>query len=215
MKYPLLKLIIAAFIAVILSLFISSTATGQESILSDTSYIAIRNDTVFQVKKVTYANGRKTVDENPIGRDTSSALVELRRQAYDLSQQYSLAMLYTENEAKFRRTIMGYSDAVQQVTGRSYFREISNILPEATLLGEYTLKVNGTDAVNATILKNAQGNLRLRIGGTNYTLDAYSELLMRVRNYQNTDFFLVRPTADAKRWTGGGRKYILTKIAQR
>lgn len=208
MKDQDLKCIIAAFIFVLLSLVVKA----QESIVSDTTYIVLRGDTIFQVKQISYNTGRKFIDENPVGRDTTAALVELRQQAYNLSQQYANAMIYTENEASFRRTIVGFSSAIQAIVGRNYFQDADQLVGIGNqLLGNYNFRVNGANALNASIIRNAQGLLRFRVNSTNYPIDIYSELLIRIRNYEGVDFFLVRTSAEATAWTGGQRRYVLRK----
>lgn len=208
MKDQDLKFIIAALFFTLLSLFV----TAQESIISDTTYIVLRGDTIFQVKQISYNTGRKFIDETPVGRDTSSALVELRQQAYNLSQQYANAMIYIENEASFRRTIAGFSSAIQAIVGRTYFQDADTDVGIGNqLLGSYNFRVNGANPLNASIIRNAQGLLRFRVNNTNYPIDIYSELLIRIRNYEGIDFFLVRTSAQATTWTGGQRRYVLRK----
>lgn len=196
------------FIFVLLSLVVKA----QESIVSDTTYIVLRGDTIFQVKQISYNTGRKFIDETPVGRDTSSALVELRQQAYNLSQQYATAMIFTENETSFRRTIAGFSSAIQAIVGRTYFQDQDiDVGIGNQLLGSYNFRVNGANPLSASIIRNAQGLLRFRVNNNNYPINIYSELLIRIRNYEGIDFFLVRTSAQATTWTGGQRRYILRK----
>lgn len=207
-----LKFVIATLIFVLLSLVV----TAQESVVSDTTYIVQRGDTVFQVKQIVYNTGKKTTDESPIGRDTASVLRELRQQAYNLAQQYATALLYTENEPAFRRTIGGFSSSINAVSGRSYFEDLDKIVGLGdSLLGSYNLRINGANPVNATIIRNNQNALRLRVNNTNYPIEIYSELLFRVRNFDDgaakVDFYFVRTGIQSRRWTGGNRRYVLTK----
>lgn len=198
------------------SMLSSTVCAGQESIVSDTSYIVTRNDTVFQVKLIQYNTGRITSDQVPIGRDASSALTELRQQGYNLSQQFATAMIIVESERSLRRTIAGYSAAINQVNGTTnYFKEVETAVGDDNLLGTYNFRVDNAEPVNASIIRNAAGLLRFRQGSTNYPLDVYSELLLRIRNYNGSDFFLVRNSAQSSQWRGGLGKYMLTKTQQR
>lgn len=206
-------IIVAIFAYAMLS---TTVCKGQESVLSDTTYIVLRNDTVFQVKQIVYNTGKKIMSEDPIGRDTASVLRELRQQAYNLAQQYATALLYTENEPTFRRTINGFSSAINGVVGRSYFEDLDKIVGIGdSLVGTYNLRINGANPVAATIIRNNQNALRLRVNNTNYPIEIYSELLFRVRNFYDgaakVDFYLVRPSIQGRRWTGGNRRYVLTK----
>lgn len=203
-----LKFVIAALMFVLLSLVVKA----QEQVISDTTYVVNRGDTVFQVKQIAYNTGRKTIDETPVGRDTASVLKELRQQAYNLSQQYALAMLYIESESSFRRTIAGFSSAIQTVINRTYFEDSDRVVGIGnTLIGTYGFRINGGNQLNASIIRNTQGLLRFRVNNTNYPIDIYSELLIRIRNYEGIDFFLVRTSAEATTWSGGQRRYILRK----
>lgn len=213
-----LKFILAAFIAVILSLFIGTKSHAQEQIISDTTYVLQRNDTLFQVKTVQYNTGKKTIDETPIGRDTATALIEVRQQAYNISQQFAAAVWIAENERSFRRTISGYSSSIQAIVGRTFQQDLDNIGLGQAIMGTYNLRVNGT-TLPATIIRNQSGSLRMRVNGTNYTIELYSELLIRIRNFDDAnakvDFYLVRSSANSARWIGGNSRYVLIKTNNR
>lgn len=212
MKNPDLKFILAALFFTLLSLVIKA----QESVVADTSYIVIRNDTVFQVKLVQYNTGRITSDQTPLGRDTSSALTELRQQAYNLSQQFATAMLYTENARAFRRTVQGFSAAINSIVGRTYYQDVDQQVGLGKeLIGTYTFRVNGSTAILAAVIRNAQGMLRFRVNNTNYPLDIFSELLIYIRNYEGQDIFLVRNSPTSTVWGGGLGRYFLKKTNAR
>lgn len=211
-----MKFILAAFAAVILSLFIGcTTAKAQTQIVSDTSYLVNRNDTLFQVKETRYVTGKRVIDEEPIGQDSISIIRDIRQQAYTLAQQFAYTLYIAENEKAFRRTIAGYSDIFETVAGRTLESEIDLTAGLGdSLLGNYILRIKGIP-VNASIIRNPSGAIRFRVNNTNYPVDLYSELLFRVRNFddgaEKVDFYFVRSSPQDKKWSGGFGRYILIK----
>lgn len=194
-------------------IFSALFVNAQDVIVSDSAYVSVKNDTFYQMRVQVYASGRKVTEEAPLGRDTVQAVSALLSQGYALSKEFANGLLIVENENRFRKTINGLSAAINAVTGLTYYRQIDARVGD-NLLGEYRLKVGDNAPVNVSIIRTNAGLFRLRQGTTNYVVDVYAENLLRVRAYNNETFFLVQTGAEPIRFTGMGRKYILTKTQQ-
>lgn len=194
--------------------FAVQSAFGQDVIISDSAFVSIKNDTFYQMRVQSYASGRKVTEENPLGRDTANVLSTLIGQAYDVSSQFANALLIVENQNRFQKTINGISASISKLSSLSYYQQIDARIGDQ-LIGAYNLRFGDESPVNCSIIRTNTGLIRLRQGTTNYILDVYTDLFIRVRNYNNETFFLVRSSANDARWTGANKKIILTKNGQR
>lgn len=188
-----------------------ATVSAQETIVSDSAYVSIKNDTFYQMRVQVYNTGRKVTEEAPLGRDTVAAVSALIGQAYALSAEFAQGLLIVENQSRFQKTINGLSSAINNITGLSYYRQIDARIGES-LLGDYRLNVGEAAPVNVSLIRTNAGLFRLRQGTTNYVVDVYTEKLLRVRNYNSETFFLTLINENPIRYSGLSRKYVLTKI---
>lgn len=217
----------------IILLFITATATAQIDLPQgckatfDSIYITERPNpskqqfgpsaTIYYLTRDYICEDFRTGPQSvPIG-DSSVVVNNLKRNAIDLSRQWvaSVVLAAAKQNAVITpvRTINKTTTALFNL---SIYPIIAAEFPDSLYLGDYRFTSEAGVAVDATITKNPQGQLRFRWGTNNNKLvQVMSDVHIRVINYAtNKDLDFVRRDAASFKWVNQEGAGLINKTIQ-
>lgn len=219
---------------IFLFLFIISalSAFGQKGeIIKDTIYFStIVNecgDTVFNLTEVVeLRGGRKFTNSQPVGFDENNPCSGIKyRETATLVNFYANPLIdYGRQQAEKATGFIFQNRSLKSFTGvnaalvrfgmPNMLRKIEATFADS-LLGSYILVRPGVNNANVTVIKNAQGQTRIRVNAQNiFPLTIYSDRWMLVNNIagtdQNVDLYQIEPG----RWVSLLGNYQLVKLVR-
>lgn len=195
-------------------------ATAQETADSTTTTVENRQGVFFSVVRNYYPSGRILTDEQPLGSDTLQVANAIIGGTFSVLTDFANKAVEVARIASKRRLITETSNALS-VLGRDYFSIMEGLLrteflPDSITTVPYQMKVKGSDPVNVSFRRNADGNLVFRQGSQNFSMDIITRNWIRLRRYDGTatqtpdnsvrvDLFRESP----RRWISTDLRYIL------
>jgi hypothetical protein len=168
---------------------------AQEQPDSTAQSIENRAGVFFSVNRAFFPSGRILTDETPLGRDTATVANAIIGPVFSTLTAFSEKVVEVARIQRMRQLINSTDNSLTSLLGKGYFdivqdAVIADFLPQdstgATPPVAYTMRVNGGNAINVTLQKNAGGRLVMRQGSTNFLVDVVTRNWIRLRRYDGT-----------------------------
>lgn len=149
----------------IIFLLICSAVSAQnlKEIVSDTSYVEFRttpDSSWFYVSTTTYSDGSFSSTGLRLGAAESAATF-LINVALDGHRSYSNSIRVVASSAALNSTTSRVSNMTQLVAGKTYFNLVADLFSQS-FIGRYSVLVDGQPTFQADMIRQANGNMRLR-----------------------------------------------------
>lgn len=198
----------------------------KDSISFSTTVNECGDTVVLLTEIIEFRGGRKVTNSQPVGFDENNPCSGIKyRDTATLVNFYANPLIdYGRQQAEKATSFIFQTRSLKSFTGvnaalvrfgmPNMLRQIEATFADS-LLGSYILVRPGVNNANVTVIKNAQGQTRIRVNAQNiFPLTIYSDRWMLVSNIagadQNVDMYQIEPG----RWVSLLGNYQLVKSAR-